>query len=62
MPSSLIVIKRQSKSFLRYEMFKRLNTGGALLSPQEIRNCSVRMLGDHGVSFYAFLLDLVANP
>jgi hypothetical protein len=57
-----IVIKRQSKSFLRYEMFKRLNTGGALLSPQEIRNCSVRMLGDEGVSFYTFLLDLVANP
>jgi hypothetical protein len=28
-----IVIKRQSKSFLRYEMFKRLNTGGSLLSP-----------------------------
>lgn len=57
-----IVIKRQSKSFLRYEMFKRLNTGGALLSPQEIRNCSVRMLGDEGVNFYTFLLDLAANP
>lgn len=57
-----IVIKRQSKSFLRYEMFKRLNTGGALLSPQEIRNCSVRMLGDQGIIFYTFLLELVANP
>ena len=38
-----IIIKRQSKPFLKYEMFKRLNTGGALLSPQEIRNCSSRM-------------------
>jgi hypothetical protein len=50
-----IVIKRQSKSFLRYEMFKRLNTGGANLSFQEIRNCSARMLGDDGIKFYTFL-------
>jgi len=53
-----IVIKRQSKSFLRYEMFKRLNTGGSLLSPQEIRNCSARMLGDDGAKFYTFLKKL----
>lgn len=57
-----IVIKRQSKSFLRYEMFKRLNTGGSLLSPQEIRNCSARMLGDHGAAFYAFLKELADLP
>ena len=50
-----VVIKRQSKSFLRYEMFKRLNTGGTSLSPQEIRNCSSRMLGEEGVKFYSFL-------
>lgn len=50
-----IVIKRQSQPFLKYEMFKRLNTGGALLSPQEIRNCSSRMVGDTGVKFYSFL-------
>jgi len=53
-----IVIKRQSKSFLRYEMFKRLNTGGELLSPQEIRNCSSRMLGEDGGKFYALLQEL----
>jgi hypothetical protein len=57
-----IVIKRQSKSFLRYEMFKRLNTGGSLLSPQEIRNCSARMLGEEGSTFYAFLKDLADLP
>jgi hypothetical protein len=57
-----IVIKRQSKSFLRYEMFKRLNTGGSILSPQEIRNCSARMLGDLGSRFYAFLQELSADP
>lgn len=52
-----IVIKRQSKFFIRYEMFKRLNTGGLLLSYQEIRNCSVRMLGEDGIKFYSFLKD-----
>ena len=56
-----IVIKRQSKSFLRYEMFKRLNTGGSILSPQEIRNCSARMLGEPGAKFYAFLQGLSAE-
>lgn len=53
-----IVIKKQSRSFLRYEMFKRLNTGGANLSSQEIRNCSARMLGEEGVKFYGFLQEL----
>jgi hypothetical protein len=57
-----IVIKRQSKSFLRYEMFKRLNTGGSLLSPQEIRNCSSRMLGDDGVGFYTYIQELANLP
>jgi hypothetical protein len=50
-----VIIKRQSKSFLRYEMFKRLNTGGSILAPQEIRNCSSRMLGEPGIKFYTFL-------
>jgi len=50
-----VIIKRQSKPFLRYEMFKRLNTGGSLLSPQEIRNCSSRMVGEEGIKFYEFL-------
>lgn len=56
-----IVIKRQSKSFLRYEMFKRLNTGGSILSPQEIRNCSARMVGEEGAKFYSFLQELSAS-
>jgi hypothetical protein len=56
-----IIIKRQSKSFLRYEMFKRLNTGGESLEPQEIRNCSARMLGDKGIEFYEFLKHKAIN-
>jgi hypothetical protein len=55
-PIRTVVIKKQSRGFLRYEMFKRLNTGGSNLEPQEIRNCSARMLGDEGVHFYSFLV------
>jgi hypothetical protein len=32
-------------------MFKRLNTGGELLSEQEIRNCTIRMLGSDAINF-----------
>lgn len=60
-PIRTVVIKKQSRSFLRYEMFKRLNTGGSNLEPQEIRNCSARMLGDEGVRFYSFLVELAKN-
>ena len=56
-----VIIKRQSKSFLRYEMFKRLNTGGSILAPQEIRNCSSRMLGENGIKFYGFLQEMSEN-
>ena len=57
-PLRTVVIKKQSKAFLRYEMFKRLNTGGSNLEPQEIRNCSARMLGEAGIRFYATLVEL----
>lgn len=57
-PIRTVVIKKQSQGFLRYEMFKRLNTGGANLEPQEIRNCSARMIGEDGVLFYNFLVTL----
>jgi len=57
-----IVIKRQSKSMLRYEMFKRLNTGGTSLSAQELRNCTARMIGDQGIEFYEFIKELAQFP
>lgn len=57
----VVVIKRQSSPFLRYEMFKRLNTGGSLLAPQEIRNCTARMVGDPGIAFYQFLQDMASD-
>lgn len=57
-PIRTVVIKKQSQGFLRYEMFKRLNTGGSNLEPQEIRNCSARMVGEAGINFYNFLVEL----
>lgn len=51
-PIRAVIIKRQSSQFLRYEMFKRLNTGGSKLSDQDIRNVNARMLGEVGALFY----------
>ena len=45
------VIKKESEISLKYHMFKRLNTGGELLSAQEIRNCTIRLLGSDGIDF-----------
>jgi len=40
------VIRKGTDPKFRYHMFKRLNTGGVGLSPQQIRNCAVRMLSN----------------
>ena len=45
------VIKKESETALKYHMFKRLNTGGELLSAQEIRNCTIRLLGSTAMNF-----------
>lgn len=58
----VIVIKKQSAGRLRFEMFKRLNTGGSLLAPQEIRNVTARILGESGIRFYGMLQTLAADP
>lgn len=38
------ILKRESDSKAKYELFQRLNTGGASLSPQEVRNCVAIMI------------------
>lgn len=49
------VIRKESDPRFRYHMFKRLNTGGAGLSPQQIRNCAVRMLSNEFPDFIVAL-------
>lgn len=53
------VLRRESKKQYRYHMFKRLNTGGELLSPQELRNCTIRLLDN---TFNDFLKRIVKEP
>ncbi len=45
------VIRKESEPSLKYHMFKRLNTGGELLSAQEIRNCTIRLLDSEALNF-----------
>lgn len=45
------VIKKESEKSLKYHMFKRLNTGGELLTDQEIRNCTIRLLNSEALNF-----------
>ena len=52
------VIRRESDQRLRYYVFKRLNTGGALLSEQELRNCTIRLLDN---TFNSFIIELAGN-
>lgn len=45
------VVRKGSDPTFKYHMFKRLNSGGAPLEEQQIRNCTVRLLGDKFVTF-----------
>jgi len=51
------VVRRESNARFAYYMFKRLNTGGEPLSDQEVRNCSIRLLGNRFNDFIIRLKD-----
>ena len=38
------VVRKETDPRFKYHMFKRLNTGGELLSAQQLRNCTIRLL------------------
>lgn len=52
------IIGRESDKRLRYYIFKRLKTGGELLSEQEIRNCTIRLINN---TFNDFIINLAQN-
>lgn len=59
-PIRATIINKSGDAFVKYELFKRLNTGGSLLSAQEIRNCSSRMV-EGGTEFYELLQRLAQS-
>jgi len=52
------VIRKENDKRLRYYVFKRLKTGGELLSAQEIRNCIIRLIDN---KFNDFIINLAGN-
>lgn len=55
---SVEVVRRGNDPKLKYYMFKRLNTGGVALGPQQIRNSTVRILSP---VFLDFIDELMKN-
>lgn len=55
-PCRVEIIQKDSHFEMRYELFKRLNTGGEGLTRQEIRNCIFR-----GFENYRYFSDIVTN-
>ena len=54
----LKIIKRESESDTKYELFQRLNSGGTRLSDQEIRNCMLLMVNGNA---YNWIKELSQN-
>jgi hypothetical protein len=52
------LVRKETDPHFRYYMFKRLNTGGEALSDQEVRNCTIRLLGEE---FNNFIVRLCRN-
>lgn len=49
------VVRKGSDKRFKYFMFKRLNTGGEALTPQQVRNCTIRLLD---ARFNDFIIEL----
>lgn len=45
------VLTKDNPKDIKYHMFKRLNSGGALLSKQELRNSNIRMISETFIDF-----------
>lgn len=56
----VIFLKKESSPKSRYEVFRRVNTYGTKLEPQEIRNCTARILGSEFPNALAQLASIKA--
>lgn len=54
----VVIVKKESDENSKYELFRRLNTGGTNLTAQEVRNCVMIMINSE---FYNFVSSLVRN-
>ncbi|AZO02618.1 MULTISPECIES: DUF262 domain-containing protein [unclassified Mesorhizobium] len=52
---NLQILKRPSDAHTKYDLFQRLNSGGSIATPQEIRNCAVIMASEE---FFHVLEDM----
>ncbi len=52
------ILRRESDVNIKYEVFQRLNTGGAILEEQEVRNCTGYMLNPE---FQDWIISLSEN-
>jgi Protein of unknown function DUF262 len=53
------ILKRPSDVHTKFDLFQRLNSGGSIATPQEVRNCAVIMVDE---SFFDLLKKLSDNP
>jgi len=52
------IVRKETNPRFRFHMFTRLNTGGEMLSAQEVRNCTIRLLDP---KFNSFIQNLSRN-
>ena len=52
------ILQKESDPSAKYELFQRLNTGGSIANPQEVRSCILVSLNP---SLYAWMKELSAN-
>ncbi|MGK7925357.1 MAG: DUF262 domain-containing protein [Spirulina sp.] len=51
------IVEKESDEMVKYELFQRLNTGGSIATPQEVRNCILLMLNKNMYELIRSLAD-----
>jgi len=54
---SVNIVEKESDEMIKYELFQRLNTGGSIATPQEVRNCILLMLNKNLYNLMRSLAD-----